>query len=103
VAQAATLQNLLASLADSLVNVRYSNAQMTSLPKGLVQWAAQGRFRHFTAAEQVFPATETLNIAPGDDGRLEKSMDSWFDTVEDENDFVPLKFAVFAKRLWGNL
>jgi hypothetical protein len=30
-------------------------------------------------------------------------MDAWFATAEDENDFMPLQFAVFAKKLMSDL
>jgi hypothetical protein len=103
VAQAAKLHQSLSSLESTLVNSRYSSAQITALRSGLVKRAAAGRFRHFTSAEQAFLAVETLNIALGDNNRLEKQMDGWFATVADENDFVPLKFAVFAKKLAGGL
>jgi len=103
VAQAARLEKSLGNLEGSLVNVEYSDTQKKSLRRGLAQRAADGRFRHFTAAEQAFLAVETLNISLGDQSRLQARMDAWFATVEDENDFVPLKYAVFAKQVLGEL
>jgi hypothetical protein len=99
VSLAAKLQQLLSSLEEPLVSGNYSRAQTGALRTGLVNRAAEGRFRHFTAAEQAFLAVETLNIALADNSRLEKQMDDWFTTVGDENDFVPLQFSVFAKKL----
>jgi hypothetical protein len=96
---AAKLQQTLRSLEKPLVNGSYSSAQIRALRMGLVKRATEGRFRHFTAAEQAFLAVETLNIALADNSRLKKRMDDWFATVEDENDFVPMQFSVFAKKL----
>jgi hypothetical protein len=103
VAQAGKLHTLLSSLEEPLVNQDYTKEQLEALRLGLVKRAAAGRFRHFTAAEQAFLAVETLNIALADSDLLQKRMDAWFTTVDDENDFVPLQFAVFAERLMGDL
>jgi hypothetical protein len=100
---AANLRRTLQSLERPLVNSSYSNDQVSALRTGLVKRAAEGQFRHFTAAEQAFLAVETLNIALGDNSRLEQRMDDWFATIDDENDFVPLQFAVFAKKLMSDL
>lgn len=102
VAQAAKLRTLLGSLEATLVNRDYTNEQIRALRDGLLKRAADGRYRHFTAAELAFLAVETLNIAQGDSDRMQAGMDAWFATVDDENAFVPLQFAVFAGKLQGN-
>ena len=91
------------ALEKTLVNASYSDAQIKTLRNGVVKQASEGRFRHFTSAEQAFLAVETLNIALAENSRLEGRMDDWFATVEDENDFVPLQFSVRAKKLMGEL
>jgi len=101
--KAASLLELLTPLQDNLVDIAYSEAQKRALRAGLVSRAAAQAFRHFTAAEQAFLAVETLNLDLGDADRLKLQMNAWYDSVEDENDFQPVQFAVFAKRLQGKL
>lgn len=103
VAQAVALHALLAPVAEQLSAGNYGPDTQRSLRRGLLQRAADGRFRHFTAAEQVFLAIETLTITLGDADRLESLLDAWFKSVEDENTFVPQQFAVRAKQVMGGL
>jgi len=72
---------------------------MRSLRKGLLTQAASGRFRHFTAAEQVFLAVETLCLSLSDVSKYEVQLDNWFKTMDNENSFVPAQYAVFARKL----
>ena len=102
-AQAAQIHDLLAPLEDELVGQSFSSQEKSALRRGLVQRAASGQYRHFTAAEQAFLAVETLNIVLDDATRLDAAMDAWFATVEDENDFAPLQYAEFARRLQAAL
>ncbi|PLW68634.1 multiheme c-type cytochrome [Pseudohalioglobus lutimaris] len=96
VAKARSLHDLLAPMAEKLSGSNYDSTTMERLRGGLLQRAAAGQFRHFTAAEQVFLGVETLGLALGDAGTYEKAMDAWFESVRDENRFVPKQFAVLA-------
>lgn len=103
VERARALAAALEPVARELSEGDYGAGDMRSLRRGLLEGAAGGRFRHFTAAEQVFLAVETLCISLGESGELESPLDAWFETVEDENTFVPQQFAVRAKLLMGAL
>ena len=91
----ATLEPLVAQLAAG----NYGPDSMRRLRQGLLESAASGRFRHFTSAEQVFLAVETLSIALGDSERYTQQLDAWFKTVEEDDPFVPKQFAVLARKM----
>lgn len=103
VAQAKSLAGRIDPIARQVSSATYGADSMRSLRQGLLQRASSGRFRHFTAAEQVFLAVETLSISLGDSDRLESLLDAWFKSVEDENTFVPQQFAVRANQVLGGL
>ncbi|GAB3273497.1 multiheme c-type cytochrome [Parahaliea aestuarii] len=103
VAQAKSLAARLDPIARQVSAGSYGAEDMRRLRAGLLQRAAAGRFRHFTAAEQVFLAVETLAISLGDADQLESLLDAWFKSVEDENTFVPQQFAVRANQVLGGL
>ncbi|MAC32044.1 MAG: hypothetical protein CME38_00370 [Haliea sp.] len=103
VAAARALHARLAPLAESLSQAQYGPEQQRELRRELLNQAAAQRFRHFTAAEQVFLAVETLSLSLGDAARLEGQLDRLFATVEDENDFVPQQFAVLSRQMLGAL
>jgi len=103
VAQARSLQEQLEGIGRTLTAERYGAETLNRLRRGLLQRAGQGGFRHFTAAEQVFLAVETLCISLGEMDRLESVLDAWFESVEDENSFVPQQFAVRANQVMGAL
>lgn len=83
----------------ALAKQSFSEAQKRTLLKGLAKRAADGQYRHFTSAEQIFLAVETLCITLGEDKRLEKEMDGWFETVQDNQPFFPEQFAVMAAKV----
>ena len=110
----------MAGLEQSLVNTSYSAAQMKQLRKGIVDRAAQRRYRHYTVAWQAFMAVDTLTIEIGDGDRVNAGLDAWFATLDDckdpgatkgawaenvscEDKFEPLQFAEFARRMQGQL
>lgn len=103
VSRAQALHRLLQPVAEQVSGGNYDPATLRRLRSGLLERAAAGRFRHFTAAEQVFLAVETLTIVLEDAGQLESLLDAWFKSVEDENSFVPQQFAVRAKQVMGGL
>jgi hypothetical protein len=84
---------------ERLARDKYDADKMRRLRGGLLQGAVQRRFRHFTAAEQVFLAVETLCIELGDAKKLELPMDAWFATVARDDSFVPEQFAVRARKV----
>ena len=90
-------------LARQVSSASYDAASMRKLRRSLSQCTGNGRFRHFTAAEQVFLTVETLSIALAETDQLETLLDAWFKSVEDENTFVPQWFAVRAKQVMGGL
>lgn len=98
-AEAAKLERFLNQLAVPLSSGRYSNDQLRSLRLALLMAAGDGNFRHFTAAEQAFMAVETLSISLADEKRYQQILDAWFETMKDENSFVPKQYALFARKL----
>lgn len=96
---AASLARQLEPVAEQVSGATYGPDQMRRLRSGLLQRAAEGRFRHFTSAEQVFLAVETLTLALGDDKRYSSQLDAWFKTVEEDDPFVPRQFAVLARKM----
>lgn len=97
--EAGRLRAWLEPVVDRLTTGNYDAAAMQRLRSGLLTAAVGGDFRHFTAAEQVFLAVETLSIAMADADRYQRQLDAWFETVQDENRFVPKQFAVVAGKL----
>jgi len=99
VASARALHEDIEPLATRFAGRTFGNRELQQLRAGLLAKAKNGRFRHFTAAEQVFLAVETLSITLGDAERLSLPLDAWFKSVEEDDPFVPAQFAVLA----GNL
>ncbi len=103
VSAARTLHARLEPLVERLGKGSYGPEQQRQLRRELLAQSAAERFRHFTAAEQAFLAVETLSLALGDSERLKSRLDALYNTVEDENRFVPQQFAVLARQLMGAL
>jgi hypothetical protein len=101
--QAKQLHATLTPIAESLSSANYSAADMRGLRKGLLSQAASGKFRHFTSAEQVFLAVETLCLSLSEADKYEAQMDAWFKTVDTENTFVPAQYAVLARKMMDAL
>jgi len=99
VAAAQNLHAVIMPLVEDLSAADYSPEKMRALRKGLLSQAASGRFRHFTAAEQIFLAVETLCLSLSEVDKYEVQLDKWFKTMDNENTFVPAQYAVFARQL----
>lgn len=96
---AGALSAQLDPIAEQLAAGSYDSAAKASLRRQLLQQAANGRFRHFTSAEQVFLAVETLCLALGDAQLFERQLDDWYKSVEEDDPFVPDQFALLAKKM----
>jgi len=103
VASARALQSQLEPLVERLAGGDYSEAQMRRLRAELLTAAGGGRFRHFTAAEQVFLAVETLCIALDESQKCKATLDRLYTSVTDENAYVPAQFAVLARQMQAAL
>jgi hypothetical protein len=103
VEEAKQLHASLVPLAESLSTKSYTSSDMRALRKGLLAAAAGGKFRHFTAAEQIFLAVETLCLSLSDSDKYTAQMDAWFKTVDTENNFVPGQYAVLARKMMDAL
>lgn len=101
--EAETLHAALVPVAESLAAASYSESDMRALRGTLLEQAAGGRFRHFTAAEQVFMAVETLCLSLNESEKYTGLMDPWFKTLENENTFVPKQYAVRARLMLEGL
>ena len=95
-AAAEALHGNIEPLAERFARESYAESDLRTLRRALLSRAEAGRFRHFTSAEQVFLAVETLSISLGDADRLTQPLDSWFASVEEDDPFVPKQFAVLA-------
>jgi hypothetical protein len=102
-AQAKVIQGQLTPLVKQLSNETYSASQLRGLRQNLLMRAGEGDFRHFTSAEQVFLAVETLSLALGDQDKYSDQLNGLFSSVEDENVFVPKQFAVLANKMRNTL
>ena len=101
--QAKQLHSTLEPVARSLSSASYSPTDMRALRKGLLAQAAGGKFRHFTGAEQIFLAVETLCLSLSEADKYQVQMDAWFKTVDTENTFVPAQYAVLARKMMDAL
>jgi hypothetical protein len=101
--QAKKLHSSLEPVARSLSSASYSPTDMRALRKGLLAQAAGGKFRHFTGAEQIFMAVETLCLSLSEADKYQVQMDAWFKTVDTENTFVPAQYAVLARKMMDAL
>ena len=75
----------------------YSDQEMRAIRALLLERAGSGRYGDFTSAEQAFLAVETLSIVLGDVDPLGAALDAWFETLADEHDFDPGRYATVAR------
>ena len=102
-ASAASLAAGLEPVLSAVTEERYSPETQRQLQRDLLRAASAGDYRHFTSAEQVFMAVETLSIALGEEERHRDQLDALFASVENENQFVPRQFAVLASKMLERL
>jgi len=103
VSQSQVLVNALEPLVEELGNRSYQSTDLKLLRERLADRAGAGDFRHFTSAEQIFLAIETISITLDDSDSYEQQLDQLFATVTDENTFVPKQFAVMSRKLGESL
>jgi len=96
---AAALEIALQKVSDTLSDVSLGRSDYLALRTSLLARAGAGGYRHFTAAEQAFLAVETLSLMLEDDARIAAPLDAWFETLADENDFLPQLFASRARQV----
>lgn len=93
------LSGILDGMTEVVGDHRYGEQDMRAIRRVLLERAGQGEYHDFTNAEQAFLAVETLSIELGEYERLGASLDAWFDTVADEHDFSPGRFAAVARQV----
>jgi hypothetical protein len=96
--QAGRLDGILDDLVGSLGSHDYSDGDMRGIRLELLDKARRGEYHDFTSAEQAFLAVETLCIELGEYDQLSSSLDAWFETVRDEHDFDPGRYAAVARQ-----
>lgn len=96
--QAGRLDGVLDGLVESLGGHDYSAGDMRAIRLELLERARRGEYHDFTSAEQAFLAVETLCIELGEYDQLASSLDAWFETVRDEHDFDPGRYAAVARQ-----
>lgn len=102
-ASADQLLTIIYSIADQLIDKTYTAQEKSNIRTGLLHDAANGFFKDYSGAEQVFLAVETLSIDLKDDNRIQKQLDDWFDSVKDEDNFIPAQFSGLAGQLKDQL
>ena len=100
---AAVLEATLRQVSDVLADMSLDRSDYQVLRESLLSRAGEGNYRHFTAAEQAFLAVETLSLVLGDNAQIAKPLDAWFETLADENDFLPQAFAARAQQVGAAL
>ena len=100
---AAALVDALEPVLSIVTEEKYSSETQRLLRRDLLQAAKAGNYRHFTSAEQVFMAVETLSIALDEEEMYRSQLDALFTSVENENSFVPKQFAVLSGKMLGQL
>lgn len=93
------LSGLLEGMTALVRSYDYGEQDMRSIRRVLLERSGEGEYHDFTNAEQAFLAVETLSIELGEYEQLGASLDAWFDTVSDENDFSPGRFASVARQV----
>lgn len=102
-AAAIQLQTIITSAADQLIDHAYTAQDKSKIRMGLLDDAVSGLFKDYSSAEQAFIAVETLSIDLKDDGKIQTQLDSWFDSVKDEDGFIPAQFSTLAHQLRDRL
>jgi hypothetical protein len=96
-------QNLLARLrtCESWSTRAYSEAEVGSVRKTLLRYAADDKASDFGAAEQVVLGVESLSHSLNDYDRRKGALDALYDKVKSGANFNPAQFAEAAKRVLG--
>jgi len=82
-----------------LANTAHSNKTLKTVRARLLMQSASGEYRDFSAAEQAFLAIESITIALQQDATLEKQLNLLYSSLEDENNFSPLKFKAIVNKV----
>ncbi len=101
--RAASLESTLDDMVRSVGGHDFSNADMQAIRATLLERASRGEYHDFTSAEQAFLAVETLSIELDDYHQLTDPLDAWFDTLADEHQFSPGRFASVANQVRRNV
>jgi hypothetical protein len=80
---------------------KYSDAEVGSVRKTLLRYAADDRASDFAAAEQVVLGVESLSHSLNDYDRRKGALDALYDKVKSGANFNPAQFADAAKRVLG--
>ncbi len=96
------LDDMLSEMTDLISRHEYSDQDIQQIRRRLLERSAQGEYRDFTSAEQAFLAVETLSLELGDQERIALSLDAWFESLSNEHDFDPGRFAAVARQIGDN-
>ncbi|MFA7553984.1 MAG: multiheme c-type cytochrome [Spongiibacteraceae bacterium] len=95
----ARLNTEIVALDKALSGQSYTAVQIKAVRSRLLSQAAQGEYRDFSAAEQAFLAIESISITLGQVAKLEKQLNSLYDTLSNEDGFKPQQFQAVAGKV----
>lgn len=95
----AASKNLLVWLAsrDALTRKQFSTAEVVSVRKSLINYAAADKAGDYAAAEQVVLGVESLSYSLGDRDSKKAVLDTLYDAVKNDTNFSPQQFATAAR------
>lgn len=82
---------------DALTRRQFSKAEVMSVRKSLIDYAAADKAGDYAAAEQVVLGVESLSYSLGDRDSKKAALDSLYNTVKSDTNFNPQQFATAAK------
>lgn len=94
---AQSIIDILESVSKSIIEKKYSTAEMKSLRKDLLLSASKGQFRDYTSAEQIIFAVDTLSIELKDEVKYVKQIDKLYETLDYEDKYYPDQFQVVCQ------
>lgn len=99
-ATAAALAPWLDTVSSAMLSKMRSRAQLASIRRGLLEFAARGDALYFPLAAQVYLGVANVNTALGELPATDTRMQQWFATVATEASFDPAGFELQGKRLF---
>ena len=81
---------------DALTRRQFSAADVTSMRKTLVKYAATDKAGDYAAAEQIVLGLESLSYSLGDRDKKKAALDALYNAVKNDTTFSPRQFASAA-------
>lgn len=82
---------------DALTRKQFSKAEVASVRKALINYAAADKAGDYATAEQVVLGVESLSYSLGDRDGKKAALDALYNAVRSDTNFSPQQFAAAAK------